>query len=720
MGRAPVAAVLALLLAAGAGILPAAVPGVVLPAVIGPAVALAADDIDITTAARYTVQPDDGRVRVVVDVTAVNGKPNSTSGGTVTRFFYDGVNLGLQPEARNVRATQDGEPVRVDLTKRKGYSLITVYFREDIYVGESAEVRLTFDLPGGAPRSGSDVRVGSAFATFMAWAFGDRGNVRVEVPSDFRVEISGEDMPEAPGRDGLQVYASTTGDPLEWYAWVNATNDAALTRDRLVLGGGEEVVIRGWPEDERWRDQVRTLLRESVPELVRFIGLDWPVDGALTVSEVHTPLLEGYAGFYNPSTDEITISEDLDELTIVHEASHAWFNSGLFRERWITEGLADEYAARVLRRLDTGYPGPDRVRRSSDAAFPLNDWPPPAPIDDEESDARETYGYDASWTVMRRIVNAVGIDGMRDLFAAADAGTTAYPGEVEPEPTRLPNDWRRFLDLAQAEGAGIEVEQLIETWALGDEAAELLPLRAAARDAYAGLERAGGAWAAPAVVRLALDGWDFNGATATIEDATQVLGTRDEIAALAAEEGLEPPDRPEEDYEEAGSSGELALVGERAEESLAVLVELAEASDTVAAPRDWLTDLGLDGTDPAEGVAAARDAWEAGDLATARTASAVALASLAAAPEGGRNRAIVVGGVVTLVLSLLLFLVVFIGWRVRPAGRRDRAMAVSSAVVHDAAASPGGAWPYATLPPDGPPVGPAGGLPPGGEGADRS
>ena len=47
--------------------------------------------------------------------------------------------------------------------------------------------------------------------------------------------------------------------------------------------------------------------------------------------------------------DTITISEELDELTIVHEASHAWFNRNWFTERWITEGLADEYAARVLR-----------------------------------------------------------------------------------------------------------------------------------------------------------------------------------------------------------------------------------------------------------------------------------------------------------------------------------------------------------------------------------
>ena len=92
------------------------------------------------------------------------------------------------------------------------------------------------------------------------------------------------------------------------------------------------------------------ILSDSVPDLVGRIGLPWPVDGPLNVLEVHTPLLEGYAGFYDPKSDEITISENLDDLTIVHEASHAWFNSRLFTDRWINEGLAEEYASRCSRR----------------------------------------------------------------------------------------------------------------------------------------------------------------------------------------------------------------------------------------------------------------------------------------------------------------------------------------------------------------------------------
>ena len=112
MRRAPAALLLALLLSMASGLVPAVAPGVPLPAALGPAVALAADDVSIATAARYTVVPKAGRVRVVVDITATNEKPNQVLNGTVTRYFYDGVNLAIQPEARTVRATQDGSRSR--------------------------------------------------------------------------------------------------------------------------------------------------------------------------------------------------------------------------------------------------------------------------------------------------------------------------------------------------------------------------------------------------------------------------------------------------------------------------------------------------------------------------------------------------------------------------------------------------------------------------------
>lgn len=716
------AVLLALLLALAGALVPAVAPGAPVPTAFAPVVAFAADDIEISTATTYTVEPEARRVRVTVDITAVNHKPNSLSGGTVTRYFYDGVNIGIQPEARSLRATQEGVGTKVKVAKRKGFRLATVFFRENIYFGQTARVRLAFDLPGGEPRSDSDVRVGEAFTTFMAWAFGDTGSVRIAVPSSFTVDISGATLDAEPGDGGYAVWSATTSAPLDWYAWINATDATALTHDRVTLDGGDEILVRGWPEDTRWRSRVRALLRDGVPGLVGEIGLAWPVKGALTVTEVHTPLLEGYAGFYDAATDQITISEELDELTIIHEASHAWFNKKLFTERWITEGLADEYAARVLRELDRGYPGPSAVKRKAEAAFPLGSWPPPAPIKTEEGDARETYGYNAAWSVMRKITGIVGDAGMREVFAAAAAGTTAYRGDVPAERSTMPNDWRRFLDLADQLGAGTGVEDLLKQWVLDDAAAKLLPARASARSAYADLATAGGTWAPPVEVRMAMDRWAFADATSDMDTATAILATRDRIVATAAAEGLDASGGLETDYEAADSLSDLAAVEARAEDSLAVLDEVATAADTIAAPRDWLTDLGLDGADPATGLAAARDAWEAGDIDLARTTAAAAVASLAAAPEAGRTKVITYGLGGTAVVVVLGGLVAFLLVRRRrgsarralaaatePAGGSPDAGPTPDAGPDAAARFPDGTGPYATLPPDGPP-----GEPPGG------
>jgi hypothetical protein len=720
MRRAPVAAVLALLLTVIAGLAPAVAPRLPLPAGLGPAVALAADDISIATASRYTVVPKTERVRVVVDITAANEKPDRVTGGSVTRYFYDGVNLAIQPEARTVRATQDGRPLKVEVARRNGYRLVTILFRENLYYGETARIRLTFDLPGGEPRSESDIRVGSAFATFMAWAFGDRGSVRVEVPTGFRVEIVGADMEREKNAKGLQVWTATTVRALDWYAWITATNDEALTRDRVVLAGGDEVVIRGWPEDKRWRSRVRELLRDGVPALVARIGLAWPVDGSLVISEVHTPLLEGYAGFYDPETDEITISEDLDDLTIIHEASHAWFNKSLFTERWITEGLADEYAALVLQALDRGYPDPPASSPTEEVAFPLSEWPPPAAIRDEESLDRESYGYAASWALMRSIVTLVGEDAMRAAFAAAVAGTTAYPGEAPPERSRLPNDWRRFLDLVQGEtrlADEAEVADLVAEVALDETDRKVLPARASARQALAGLVEAGGEWAAPVVVRMAMDNWQFDAAKELMNRASDVLAVRDEISGLAGVEGLEPPARSEEDYQEAGSVAELTVVKEDADRSLAVLERVAGASDVVEAPRDWFTEVGLDGADPATDLAAARTAWERGELDAAEGAAAAAVEQIRVAPEAGRTRVLTVGAGAVLALLVLAAVAVSLARRRSGTSRRARAVVMASS---GSGTPPDPSGPYATLPPEGPPAGPPGRPPSGDEGADPS
>ena len=138
------------------------------------------------------------------------------------------------------------------------------------------------------------------------------------------------------------------------------------------------------------------------------------------------------------------------------------------------------------------------------------------------------------------------------MFAAADGGTTAYPGEATPEKAALTeNDWRRFLDLTEQLGGATGVATLLQTWALTEDEAALLPARTDAREAYAALASVADGWAAPVGVRLAMDGWRFDAAGAGIEAATGVVERRDRVAELAAAQDLEPPTGAEAAYEAA-------------------------------------------------------------------------------------------------------------------------------------------------------------------------
>ena len=122
------------------------------------------------------------------------------------------------------------------------------------------------------------MRVGAAFATFVAWAFGDRGSVEVDVPGGFFANTTGNAM-TSDRRGGTHVLAATTTSAADWYAWVDARNDAGLTRDTLRIAGGEQIIVRAWPEDHPWLKRVATLLTTGVPTWSRGSACHGPWTG---------------------------------------------------------------------------------------------------------------------------------------------------------------------------------------------------------------------------------------------------------------------------------------------------------------------------------------------------------------------------------------------------------------------------------------------------------
>ena len=615
------------------------------PAAAPPIAAASDDGLVLTSSTTYTLVPEKSLVHVAVALTAKNTKPNvdrQTPSGTITtRYFFDSATIAVQSEATAVVATAGKRSLAAQLTPDDGFARLRVDFPADLYFDQTVTVTLAFDLPGGAPRSESDIRVGSAFATFYAWAFGDSGDVQVVVPGGYDVESSGSPTQQSEAAGVTTLKASGIADATDWYSIIVADRKDALTQDRLDLAGGEHVVIRAWPEDTQWRSQVTHLLTRSLPDLVDRIGLPWPVTGDIEVTEVHTPLLEGYAGIFHTTENLIEISEDLDELTIVHEASHAWFNENLFAGRWIDEGLADEYASRVLGDVSSGGQSPNPVSPTDAEAVRLNAWTFPGRIADDATQARETYGYEASWTAIRALVSNAGEAGMRDVLAAANKRETPYLGAGAAETLPGVPDWKRFLDLLDERGHSDQADDIFRRWIVTDDQAKVLDTRAAARTAYAALVADGDGWLPGWVVRKPMSDWDFGTATQRIAAAEKVLDLRDRIDIVASHVGLEQPGTLRKAYE--AEQKDLAGVQALGTRELALVASIGSAGQRAGQERPPLTLIGLLGTDPDAELAAARSAFTKGDLDAAAADLASMNGLLDGAVQAGRERVGVAG-----------------------------------------------------------------------------
>jgi hypothetical protein len=658
----------ALTLAVVAVLLPTAAP-----------VARAAEELRLTANTTYRIDPGNAVVRVRIDVKATNLKPNSVRRTATqvitTRYYYDRLLFNIQREARSVRASSDGSSLRVSAETKTNHRLLTVRI-PNLNFRQTRSIRIEYDLPSGKPRSSGDIRVGAAFTTFTAWAWGDpgRSTVRVVMPKGFTDKGYGETLMVAEEDGRIVMSSGTIKDPGGWYAVIIADRPSALT-DVRVGTADSPIVIQAWPEDTVWRDQVSRVLDDGVPVLQELIELEWPVTGDLTVTEVHSPLLEGYAGIYESLTDEIRISEDLDAQTILHEASHAWFDRAFVDERWITEGLAEEYAARARAELGLKGPAdPEPADREGTAAFPLDDWPQPGRIDDKETAAREDYGYAASWTVMREIVDEAGEEGMRAVFHAIAQRTIPYVGDRAPETGGRSTDWRQFLDLVQEVGGADGAEALFRTWVVPATANTDLTARGAARHDYHALEAAGGEWAPPYLVRENLWLWEFREATVGMTAAAEVLADRDALTAVSARLGVSTPNDLETRFEEAIVTQTLDEVEVELEHRAAVAETLIATRDQLAAPRTPLADLGMAGELPTAGLDAGLAAYTAGDLDGALAGAAATSALLVSAEETGKGRAIAIGAAVVGLLVLLLVAI----WLLR---RRRRRRALGVAVV---------------------------------------
>ncbi|MGZ6313029.1 MAG: hypothetical protein ACXWO7_06190 [Candidatus Limnocylindrales bacterium] len=627
----------------------------VLVPLASPPAARAGTESFVTGATTYTLAPADRAVHVTVDLTFKNTKADTAA----VRYYFTGYDIGLQREARNVRATRGRTRLAIKTADRNDYLELDVTFGLRVFHNQTTSFRVQYDLPDAGPRSEGSIRVGGAIAAFYAWSYGaDKASVRIVLPPGFEPTTQGDPLEVSSSASGTVLSASAIADRDRWFAWISAERPAALTTTPLsvsIEGQAEQLIVKAFPEDVLWGQTVRDKLTSGVPVLGELIGLPWPVKGPLSVSEAYAPLLGGYAGYYRQgedgALDEIRITEEPDSLVIIHEASHAWFNGDLFDARWIDEGLANEYASLALVRLGEARQDPEPVQRTDGAAFGLNGWPDPSRIDDQATQDAERYGYNASWQVVRQLVGELGVERMRQVFSAAHDHVMAYAGRPSPETSPLgaaKTDWRELLDLLEQVGGSRQAESLFQTWVITPAQRDDLAAHSKAIAQYAALLDHGHGWLPGYVVRLPLSAWQFPAAQQAMTQADAVLGARDRIDGLAQTLSLTTPDALQRAYEDASIdfTGATALAGREQQ----ALEAIRDARAAVAADHDLLAVIGLLGSTPQAELDGASSAFTAADFDGAQQHASTALATIGEAGAAGQQRVALGGGVVLVVL----------------------------------------------------------------------
>lgn len=594
----------------------------------------------------YVVDPVDVVTRVTATATLTHTRPDDANGS----WYFDEYALPIPIEATNLWATVDSaaQAVTTDVPPGfQGMQRAAVVLDPRLLHGQTRQVVFGYEL--GPQRDREDVwsQANEASYMFPAWTFGDPGNASVEVriPDTYEVNVMRGELDRVELDGEILLTAEGVDDPRGFSPLVLAIDDSRATTQTAETSIGT-VELVAWPDHDEWIDFVVGHVDEGVPVLIDLFGQPWPhEDQNLTIVETLAVVAEGFGGWYDSVEHTITIGDQLHPHLVLHELTHAWINFDVFTERWLVEGFAEEYAFRAVDAL--GLEGESRPTEAdvSIRSVPLSQWTTPT-VRDEASQETEDYGYSASAYVIGEISEELGLDSMRSIIEASMEHQITYTGDPEPEPMGQPLGWRQALDLFENHGS-TEAAGLFESYVLPPQAGELTA-RADAREGYQVLAERGGDWTPPLEVRAAMAGWDFDAATAAMDDAAGILEVRDEIDDVLA--GTDISLGLEGDYESAPDVGSLRPQAEETLSSVEVYSDVAARDPADGA----LAAIGAWGTTSSESrLASAREALASGDPAGALRHSEAAAAAMENATRDGVLR---LGFLAALVVAgLLLF-----------------------------------------------------------------
>jgi hypothetical protein len=617
---------------------------------MAPASPASAAEYQMSTSARYVVDPSAGEIAVSVPVTFTNTLPDPS--GQLSSFTH--VDLAIQDGASLVVARDDIGPLHVDLSSRNGAQVASVRTRSRVGYNRSVSFTLSYRL---ADAAAPDLHVRPEIVKFPAWGFGTSSLVSVQLPAGYEARADGGPMLSDLAGTSLVLTSGPIADPAHWLALITAVHPGDLvtqTASVALASGTVDLQVRAWANDAAWGQRTLSLLIKALPMLEAAIALPYPRTGPLVVSEAAGG--EASSGTLPSATAEIEVAFDGSAFTLLHQAAHIWIDERLAADRWIREGLASHYAAQVAANLGVELPYDPAARTAELAtdAGPMIGWTGAV-----TSGAADAYGYAASWALIDRVAKSVGEANLAMALKRVVAGLSAYdpvaPDDAASSDGRqfLAVDTRRFLDQLAATSS-VDLSHLFGEEVFGPDAAELAD-RDAARTSYARLLGSAGDWGAPDSVRAALAEWRFEDAQVLIAEASAWLTRRDALLASVAAAGLVPPDRLRERYVIAGgghdASAELDAEG-------ALVTAYIGMKERALAGRGLLDAVGLlFAEDPRHLLAAAADSFGAGDLGSAAGALDRLELELGRAPSDGTVRlaaAVVLLAVLGLAVGLTL------------------------------------------------------------------
>ena len=566
-----------------------------LVALVPPGGARAAE-YEMATTVRYVVDPVASRIAVTAEVTFTNTFPNPA--GQISGF--DHVDLAIQAGASEVAAADAKGLLQVDLAASDGALLASVRTRSRVRYEQTVSFSLSYVLADAAT---PDLHVRSRVVKFPAWGFGTSSQVTVTLPTGYEVRADGDPMLTDADESGSSLTSGAIPDPDRWLAVITAMRpgDYVTGSASVALTSGTiDLQVRSWRDDPAWGDRTLSLLVAALPMLEEAIGLPYPRVGPLVVTEAAGGEIS--TGELPPSAAEIEVAFDGSAFTLLHQAAHIWISDELAADRWIREGLASHYAARVAAPLGVPQPFDPAVRAGELAvdAQPLASWG--ASSAGPRADA---YGYAASWALIDRIATEVGEEDLGMALKRIIAGLSAYdPADPDAvaagEPRFSAVDTRRLLDQLAAVG-GVDLADFFEETALGPDSAGELAKRELARADYRRLVAMAGDWGAPDPIRAEMAAWRFDEARSAMEEAMAWLGERDELLGRVATAGIAAPDRLRERFAlDGGGPGSRAeLEAERA-----VVDAYLEVRQRAMEARGPLDRIGLFGGDDPQRILA--------------------------------------------------------------------------------------------------------------------